>query len=280
MNQDVQYVQKINQQILDEIDRVCRKYNICYYLDSGTLLGAVRHKGPIPWDDDMDVSFRREEFIKFERVVAQEWKDGRFLLHKPSDFANGKWMDWTNRIIWMEQIMPHAQYIEVGAEAAGKIMGKACVDIFVIDALPKKKFRQKKLFFDLLIDYGLAMGHRTFMDYHYYTVIQRMIIWTLSSVGKRMSMKKIITRYNKHVTKYNNIDTPYCFLGNYSWRTFRIVFRNEWFGHGSRVMFDGKEYCAPANPHEILSKAYGDYMILPPEEERVPQHMTGEKYVK
>lgn len=280
MNQELQRVQEIGQQILDEFDRVCRKYNICYYLIGGTLLGAVRHKGPIPWDDDIDVVVFREEFIKFEKAVEQEWKERRFLLHKPSDFANGKWMDWTNRIVWMEESMPHIQYIEVGAEAAGKIVGKASIDVFVIDALPKEKFRQKKLFLNVLIDYGLAMGHRAFMDYSYYTVWQRIVIWILSSIGKRISMEKIIFRYNRHITKYNNIDTPYCFGSNYAWKYFLDVYKKEWFGKGSMVIFGGKEYCAPANPHEVLHKTYGDYMTLPPEEKRIPLHMAGGKIVR
>ena len=59
MAKNIKEVQEINRMILDEVDRVCKKYNICYYLDCGALLGAVRHGSFIPWDDDVDIRFTR-----------------------------------------------------------------------------------------------------------------------------------------------------------------------------------------------------------------------------
>ena len=66
--------------ILKEIDRICRKHKIQYLMDAGTLLGAVRHKGFIPWDDDADVAFTRENYEKFKTVVRDELPEGMEFL--------------------------------------------------------------------------------------------------------------------------------------------------------------------------------------------------------
>ena len=62
-------------EMLDMLDKVCEKYNITYYGDSGTLIGAIRHKGYIPWDDDIDIAMKREDYNKFLEVASKEFKD-------------------------------------------------------------------------------------------------------------------------------------------------------------------------------------------------------------
>ncbi len=75
---DMSRVHEANLTILKEIDRICRKYNIRYMLDAGTLIGAVRHKGFIPWDDDADVAFTRNQYEAFMKVAPRELPDTMF----------------------------------------------------------------------------------------------------------------------------------------------------------------------------------------------------------
>lgn len=77
---DLTKVHEANRKLLKEIDRICRKYKINYMMDSGTLLGAVRHQGFIPWDDDVDVVFTRQNFEMFMKVAPRELPDGMSVL--------------------------------------------------------------------------------------------------------------------------------------------------------------------------------------------------------
>mgnify|MGYP000479537340 FL=1 len=86
---DMSRVHRANLTILKEIDRICRKYKIQYALDAGTLIGAVRHKGFIPWDDDADIVFTRNQFEAFKKVVKRELPDTMELV-EPDSFHGGK----------------------------------------------------------------------------------------------------------------------------------------------------------------------------------------------
>ena len=96
---DMSRVHEANLTILKEIDRICRKYNIRYMLDAGTLIGAVRHKGFIPWDDDADVASTRNQYEAFMKVAPRELPDTMELL-EPDSYRGGKaFYDFTPRII-------------------------------------------------------------------------------------------------------------------------------------------------------------------------------------
>ena len=85
---DLTKVHETNLKLLKEIDRICRKYKIKYALDSGTLLGAVRHKGFIPWDDDVDVVFTRANYEMFAKVARRELPEGMSLV-EPDEYHGG-----------------------------------------------------------------------------------------------------------------------------------------------------------------------------------------------
>ncbi len=85
MTDSVKRAQHVMLEILLEFDRLCKKHGLAYWLDHGTLLGAVRHRGFIPWDDDLDVSMPREDYEKFLAIAKEELPEGVFLQHKGSD---------------------------------------------------------------------------------------------------------------------------------------------------------------------------------------------------
>ena len=97
---DMRAVHEASLEILKEIDRICRKYKIRYGLDAGTLIGAFRHHGFIPWDDDADVAMTRSQYEAFRKVAARELPEHMELL-EPDSFRGGKaFYDFTPRIIY------------------------------------------------------------------------------------------------------------------------------------------------------------------------------------
>lgn len=82
-------------EVLNEVDKICRQYDIKYFADWGTLLGAIRHKGFVPWDDDMDITMKRQDYIRFCQIVQQQQGEIEIInVHTDSD-----WTDMLSRVI-------------------------------------------------------------------------------------------------------------------------------------------------------------------------------------
>ena len=96
-------------EVLDEVDRICRKYNINYYAEWGTLLGAVRHGGFIPWDDDLDIGMRREDYRKFCEVAPKEFKEGFEIINYRN---NRDFRHFLARVVCKNRICFEEEYLK------------------------------------------------------------------------------------------------------------------------------------------------------------------------
>lgn len=108
--------------VLQEIDRICKKYNIQYFAEWGTLLGAIRHKGFIPWDDDMDICMKREDYTKFMQVAPMELPQGWALLNAYTDHrytellsrvVNGQQLDLDDENLKIHHQFPYPAGIDI-----------------------------------------------------------------------------------------------------------------------------------------------------------------------
>ena len=133
---DMTKVHGANLKILKEIDRICRKYKIRYALDAGTLIGAVRHKGFIPWDDDADVVLVRSQYEALKKVLQRELPDTMEFL-EPDSYRGGRaFFDFTPRIIYKNsQAHPESDRMDY---YEGKL-NHLWVDLFILDKLPEGK---------------------------------------------------------------------------------------------------------------------------------------------
>ncbi len=274
---NLEKAQYLNRIIMRKIHKLCKKYNITYFLDSGALIGAVRHKSFIPWDDDVDIVFTREEYEKFLAIPKEEWGED-FEVVTCEKLVNGGFFDFITRVIYHKDTVPLAGYNKAGEYFNKEYENKIGVDCFVFENAYDSMFMQKLLLLRLYIVYGQLMGHRQFIDYAEYSLIQRVVIFFLSHIGRLRDVRKLKAKYMR-LTRSVKKPTGYYFYSNYPMYLMWARVKKEWFDSTIPVQIDEDWFDGPVGYHEVLVNQYGDYMKLPPEEKRVPQHVVLEENV-
>lgn len=265
----IKKIQQANLKILLEVDRICKKYGIKYLLDSGTLIGAVRHRGFIPWDDDVDLAFPREDYEKFLAVAGDELPEA-IKLYRPCDIGGGKaFFDFTPKLVYMNS-RKHFETEE--SNYYDNIPNKVCVDLFVLDEITEKPLAQRFHILKMYIIYGMAMGHRYSLDYSKYKGIQKLQVMVLATLGRLFSMKSIYKMEHRAATHYNNSDSELLYYSNYEPGYTHITIPKNGSYNTVSMEFEGHMLTAPANYDGVLKTVYGDYMKLPPKEQQVPKH--------
>lgn len=240
----------IIEQLID-LDKVCRKYNIKYSLDSGTLLGAVREKKIISWDDDADIVMTRIEFEKFDKY---------YLSNKSRELKYDYDGQWLKRI-------SHKNPPQV----SGISLSKVCTDIFILDNSSDNKLKEKIKIFILKALQGLMKRKPNYSSFGF---VHKILSFVLSFIGKFLPYKCMLCLYNKVSTidRYN-ITTKYA-IYNYSFKNMNIKFSKNLNSSFTNILLENHEFLAFMNSDYFLKKLYGDdYMNLPPVSERVPTHL-------
>ena len=262
-------MKKIEVQILDEIVQICNRNNIEYYLAYGTLLGAVRHKGFIPWDDDIDISIERKMWEKFVSAYTKEANPRYKLL---SIETSTKYCSPLAKVIDSSTVLIEDYYF-VEKESLG-----VYVDVFVLDSIPDDpKARRRYLSEMKTLKRLWLLSDRAWIFKHgmrFKDVIYNIISRPLRLIGPRYFLKK----YNRLASKFSQIDTKQVSAVMYGPYGAREIIDRSLFSGGSTVIFEGKEYMAPNDPDAYLTLLYGDYMQLPPEEKRVTHHHYNVKW--
>lgn len=271
---DLSYMKKVheaNLKILKEIDRICRKYKIRYALDAGTLIGAVRHKGFIPWDDDADVAFTRSQYNAFCKVVKRELPPDMELL-TPDCYRGGRaFYDFTARIIYKKSRCHEDTRMMEFYE--GKL-NHIWVDLFVIDPLPAGKVQAELTRFVHKAIYGMAMGHRWKLDFGKYSLMHKIFVGGLAGVGRFVPMKAIFAMQRAAALKDGNSKGRLRYYSNYQPDYLYVTLDKDWCEEVVDAPFEDTVLMIPKGWHQVLTEVYGDYMTMPPENERVPAHSS------
>ncbi len=255
--------------LLKKADEAMKAAGCKYFLDAGTLLGAVRHKGFIPWDDDADICMMRGEYDKFLKT-GKKYFDGDFELIIPGEKGDEKFYDFVPKIIYKKAVCGKGS--ETDIFYGGKYSCPA-LDIFVIDKVPNGKVGQAVNTKLLILIYGLAMGHRKRIDYSKYGAAEGAVIRVLSAVGKHIPLYKIARMYDKAARRFEKKDKTKVMSTHSAMDAFGDVYEYEWYKDSDLAMIRGERFPVPKGYDGILKKHYGDYMSLPPEEKRRPKHL-------
>ena len=268
---DMSKVHAASLKILKEIDRICRKYKIRYALDAGTLIGAVRHKGFIPWDDDADVVFLRSQYEAFVKVAGRELPDTMELL-LPDSYRDGRaFFDFTPRIIYKNsrchQDSPEMNFY-------GGKLNHIWVDLFILDKLPASPAGAAATRFVHKAIYGLAMGHRPGLDFKKYSLVHKIFVGGLAGVGRFIPLRLISAMQRAAALKDRRSRGTRWYYSNYQPDYLYVTLEGSWCEAVEDAAFEDAQLMIPKGWHEVLTEVYGDYMQLPPEEKRVPTHSS------
>lgn len=253
---ELRNLQLIELEMLVEVDRICRKYKIEYSLDGGTLLGAVRHKGFIPWDDDADVIFSRHEYARFYKICRKELDTERFFLQDYRTDENYRWG-------YAKLRRKGTELIRCGQEHMRYRTG-VYIDIFVVDHVPDG-WMSRRLYYGanfcirkiLYSELGMKAAESAWMRMFYrilYKLPKNSMFHIRNCLAARCNRKEtelvshLLYQYPSRETKYGM--PAKCFM------------------HYCDMEFEGMQFRAFEDYDRYLTLLYHDYMTLPPVEKR------------
>ncbi len=241
--------------LLKEIDGICRKHDIEYVLAGGSAIGAVRHHGFIPWDDDSDIYMTRENWLKFIEVSKTDFPENRCLLAQELDhsYTNmfGRYCDTTAAVIHRHAIYSH--------EGAGEV-----VDVFILDPVPDDEKEYQKYVNNIVLYSELINSTSPMYGYRYYTSAGRYVRnWLLC---KLIGRGRVLNRLEKKMFCYDIKDCS-CYAMRWGGAPFR--FPKEWFEKQRTCTYEGMESFIPYMNNAYLTWHYGDnWTSIPPHGER------------
>lgn len=249
-------------EMLDALAAYCDAHGLTYYLSGGTLLGAVRHKGYIPWDDDIDVNMPRPDCDRLIELTGGHLNDHIEIAAPFGPIQHGTSFPR----------LCDTRYILHSASPDGKssYYTNLFIDIFPIEGLPTEWDKVKR-------HYTIAKSLVVLRKLAYFRGIPISPQVNLATILRhiahpfcKLTGYKIWNRLLlKHAMKYKYDECPYVGVVTSCMHTLEEYIEREGYGTPRKVEFEGKLYNAPANTEKYLTNLYGDYMQLPPEDKRV-----------
>lgn len=252
-------------EILKDFADYCEQHGLRYYLAEGTLLGAIRHRGFIPWDDDVDVAMPREDYEKLIKLGKNGLPGGyelrNYKLHSES-------LGVPIKVICTRYFLKRHLF--------GKVeKAPIWIDIFPLDGLPIAPKLQKRHLKKLYRAYFLHRLSR--VQYHGTEVPKSTARQMVLKADRLLHFSRLLNFYKQTdklealLQQYDYDKSEMC-VNLYSEYRGRQVYPVHYYGDGRTCLFEGHEFRIPVEAEKILTGIYGEYMKLPPEEQRVCKH--------
>lgn len=256
--------------ILIEVDKLCRKHNLRYYLVGGSLIGAVRHGGFIPWDDDIDISMPRPDFDKLMKLAKTELPEDLFMQTNGTD---------KGCYFYYAKLRRTGTYFGENKFEHTTLHKGIFIDIFPLDYVPDNTLVQKFFFkaFTCLIGMicsksktGEPLYKNSKMPFIWFF----RIVQALTPKAFMLWMRVVLGKLANAMSKKNYLASLSGFHGFP-----QEVAPAKWWGDGVDIEFEGHTFRAPSEYHTLLTHMFGDYMELPPVNKRVCHSVDKDKII-
>ena len=257
---DTDAMKRLQVEMLECFIEVCKNNGLKYFLLGGTCLGAVRHKGFIPWDDDIDVGMPRDDYEKFSEIAAKELPGHLFFQTNKTDpeypmlFGKIRNSDTT--------------YVEISSQKLNINHG-VYIDVFPLDGVSENKL-ERKIIRKRKTLYNARIAQVFYTEKHgsdrlIKRIARKMICLLYPSVAKTVEKREKLCR------KYPYVSSKIIANFGGAWGE-KEVMPKEIFGEGTQGVFEGVSVTLPQYYDAYLTRLYGDYMQLPPVEKRIGHH--------
>lgn len=227
--------------MMKDFHNFCASNGLQYSLNGGSVLGAVRHDGFIPWDDDIDVMMTRDYFEQLLRI---------------KDSFEGYSIQCND--LWVYRIKPV------------DLKDKSTIDIFIMDNVPDNAFISK---LKIMLIKTLQGMMKDKPNYKKYGVANRILLFVTYNIGRLFTHERKLRMYAKCSQIGNSQKTKYVNAYNDLYRLLDARFEGSTMEKLLLHKFEDAFFYIPENYDDYLTKQYGDYMVLPPENERIPKHI-------
>ena len=251
--EELRAVQLVELELLCEVDRICRKCEITYRIVAGTLLGAVRHGGFIPWDDDADVAFLREEYEQFKVACETELDTSHFYFQDHKNTPGYRWgygklrRKGTEFIRLNQEHMPYEQGI--------------FIDLFPYDYVPDNKLLRQ------IHCFKCFLYRKTFWS-PVGKEISKGVVRLVYTLLNNIHANKLYRSFERFIGKSNKRKSSWIRILTFPTPTKDHGYKRCWADEVAEYTFEGVKLYGPKEYDDYMSFKFGDYMNLPPEDER------------
>lgn len=265
-SEELRQLQDIQRELLQEINRICEKCRIQYNMVGGTMLGAIRHQGYIPWDDDADIGFLRAEYEKFREACKTELDTEKFYMQDLRDTEGYRWgygklrRKGTEFVRLNQEFMPYEQGI--------------FVDLMPFDNVPDNRLLRKIHYFQCFCIRKMLwskVGAETEEN-----ILIRMVYKVLNIIP----IDLVIGRYQRLIDNGERKKTKLVRILTFPTPKNVYGYNREWYTNLKKYSFDNLELPGAEDYDGYLKVKYGNYMEIPPMEKRKIHPISSIKLLK